>query len=393
MPYPPELSQWINDVSTHMVCLSRCQAYGLALISYAIVLTQSSGTSHVVFFLAQLLGQRENTVRQWVREVYYEADHKRGDQRRELEVTLCFAPLLRWVHRLWCSEDEVLVLALDATTLRQTFTVLTVSVLVGGSAIPVGWVIIAATQAGRWRPHWERLLERIAAGLPPTQIVWVLADRGLYARWLFTTIQANGWHPLLRINAQGSCCDRQTGQRWSLAMLTQRCRQRMWRAEVSCFQGQARLTCTLLAMWDEGQAEAWLLLTDVAPTHASPTWYALRTWIEGGFKALKSAGFHWDRTRMTDPKRAERLWLALALASLRAAMAAAQATEPPPRWPLPAALASSQRPATAPAYPRLNLLKRGMLLHLVASIRQRALSGRLTAPLWPRPPLLEVLQL
>src|SRR5262245_20767325 len=41
----------------------------------------------------------------------------------------------------------------------------------------------------------------------------------------------------------------------------------------------------------------------------------MRAWIEHGFKLLKSAGWQWQTTRMTDPGRAERLWLVLAVAT------------------------------------------------------------------------------
>jgi len=41
---------------------------------------------------------------------------------------------LRWVLSLWQSDDRVLFLAVDATTLRQTFTVLSISVLVSDLA-------------------------------------------------------------------------------------------------------------------------------------------------------------------------------------------------------------------------------------------------------------------
>ena len=41
----------------------------------------------------------------------------------------------------------------------------------------------------------------------------------------------------------------------------------------------------------------------------------MRAWIEHGYKLLKSAGWHWDQTRMTDCDRAERLWLVLAVAT------------------------------------------------------------------------------
>src|SRR5215471_15323014 len=39
---------------------------------------------------------------------------------------------------------------------------------------------------------------------PPGWTVIVLADRGLYAPWLFRRITRLGWHPFLRINTGGS---------------------------------------------------------------------------------------------------------------------------------------------------------------------------------------------
>ena len=44
-------------------------------------------------------------------------------------------------------------------------------------------------------------------------------------------------------------------------------------------------------------------------------WYGLRAWIEQGFKRIKSGGWQWQYTRMDDPARAERLWLAVAVAT------------------------------------------------------------------------------
>ena len=42
----------------------------------------------------------------------------------------------------------------------------------------------------------------------------------------------------------------------------------------------------------------------------------MRFWIETGFKALKSAGWQWQKTRRTNPARVERPWLVLAVATL-----------------------------------------------------------------------------
>jgi hypothetical protein len=82
------------------------------------------------------------------------------------------------------------------------------------------------------------------------------------------------------------------------------------------FKEHGRLSCTLLGCWDDGHTDRWLVITDLPPEAANVCWYGMRAWIEKGFKRLKSAGWQWQHTRMEDPKRAERLWLALAVAAL-----------------------------------------------------------------------------
>jgi hypothetical protein len=332
--------------------LTSSQARVLAWYSFAVTLVQSSGISHVAYFLACLLGQKENTVRQRLREVVYEAEQKRGMPRREVDVVLCFAPLLKWILTHWRSPDAVVCLALDATTLRQTFTVLSVSVLVGRCAIPVAWTVLPATQAGAWKPHWQGLLRSVH--IPSPWTVLVMADRGLYAKWLFDELVSLTWHPLLRINAQGWVHVRETNQRMFLSQLVSACIGKWWHGQVVCFSADKRLNCTLLVLSDVHQQDVWLIVTDLLPAHVSPTWYALRMWIEIGFKALKSAGFHWERTRMNDPARAERLWLVLALAALRLALLTPEAV---PRF-----------PQEQPHYPRLTWLKQALLRQLAALI-------------------------
>ena len=357
MFYPVELLSWVDDVSSHLPQLTKQQAQVLAWYSFAVTVVQSCGMSHVAYFLACLLHQPDNTVRQRLREALYDAADKRGTRRRDLDVVACFTPLLQWVMSYWQHEENRLLLVLDATTLRQTFTVLSVSLLVGRCAIPIAWTVLRTTEPGAWKPHWQGLLRSLPLTDPALKVL-VLADRGLYAKWLFETIVACGWHPLLRINAQGSCCIHATGQRLPLASLAALCKGHWWHGGVTCFTRQARLRCTLLVLWDTHQHDAWLLLTDLPPTHLSPTWYALRMGIEAGFKVLKTAGFHWERTRMTDPARAERLWLVLALACLRVTLLA-------PMLPL--------NPVASLPYPRLSLFRQGLVRQLAAFLLRHPL--------------------
>ena len=88
-----------------------------------------------------------------------------------------------------------------------------------------------------------------------------------------------------------------------------------WSGKVTCFKTNS-LSCTLLARWDEGYADPWLIVTDLNPQQAQICWYGMRSWIECLFKDIKRGGFGWHHTKMNDPERAERLWLAIAVATL-----------------------------------------------------------------------------
>lgn len=308
------LSNWTQSVSSHMPHLSKPQATVLALWSYGIALTRSCGRRTVALFLALLLQQKVSTLEQRLREWCYDAEHKRGQQRQELEVSTCFVSLLGWVVSLWTSTAMALVV--DATSLGDRFVVLTVSVVYRGCAIPVAWTILVGQQKAAWRHHWLRMLRHLRPAIPPDWTVLVLADRGLYARWLFRRIIRLGWHPFLRIN-QGAKF-RPAGQtRWYwLRDLIGQVGAR-WRGYGTAFRSHGcQLECTLVAWWGAGHQEAWFILTDLPAEGCDASWYALRAWCEQGFKCTKRGGWQWQQTHMTDPARAARLWLALALATL-----------------------------------------------------------------------------
>jgi Transposase DDE domain len=320
MARPTQIVRWQQTVSTYLPHLSRPQVTVLALWSLGLILAHSCGLTTVATVLAYVLARSERTTREQLRDWYREAPAKngakQGRKRRTLDVTTCFAPLLRWVVAWWDPTCPQLALAMDASTLGQRFTILTISVVVRGCAIPVAWKVVEATRAGAWRPHWIALFEALDGGIPADWTVIVLADRGLYARWLFTTIQARGWHPYLRINRQGHYCPAGAVTFRPLSQAVTRVGQ-AWAGVVTCFATKERqLACTLLARWEVGYRDPWLVLTDLAPTQADVAWYGLRAWIECGFKDSKRGGWQWHQTKMTRPGRAERLWLVIAVATL-----------------------------------------------------------------------------
>lgn len=234
------------------------------------------------------------------------------------------------------------------------------------------------------------MLERVKGSGPADWQVLVLADRGLYARWLYTAIVACGWHPFLRINLGVKA--RAKGEEefdWISRWVGEPGAK--WQGEVECFaQKKSRLNCTLLMQWEEGYEHPWAVITDLAPEEAKVAWYGLRSWIEAGFKDSKSGGLGWHHSKMHDAGRVERLWLAMAVAMVWMVSLGSQADS---QHPLPSleqlpekhiARKRMKRAATQQPVRRLSCLQRGRLLLVAALFKAEVLAlGRLVPEPWP----------
>src|SRR2546423_7795336 len=124
------------------------------------------GITLVCAALALQVGCAEASLLQRLREWCYSDKDKKGDKRRVLDVSMCFAPLLQWILAWWPADQPRLALALDATTLKKRFTVLVGSRVYRGCAIPVAWKVVGAEQKGAWEPHWLKLLEKLEDRIP-----------------------------------------------------------------------------------------------------------------------------------------------------------------------------------------------------------------------------------
>lgn len=365
--------------------LSKPQAVVLALWSFGIVMSKCCGLTTVSTLIAGLLGQKENTVRQRLREWYQNDEAKKGSQRAELDVSSCFVPLVGWVLSWWARDERRLALAMDASTLGQLFVVLAISIVYRGCAIPVAWTLLPATAKGEWKKHWLALFEQLETAIPPHWTVVVLADRGLYANWLYQQIVKIGWHPFLRLKTSGTF--RPNGQFHfrSLALAAPTVGT-AWCGLVTCFKTNP-LDCTLLARWHEPYEDPWLIITDLRPEQADVFWYAMRPWIEAGFKQTKRAGWQWQNTRMTDPDRAGRLWLAMAIATLWVVSVGgqAEATLPASSFAaLPEPHIAWQRTANPTQDRLLSCFRRGILLIMAALLTGQSIPlGRFYPEPWP----------
>ena len=290
MRLPRECYQMQKTIETHLPHLSQPQLTGLVLWVCGAILAGSACQNAVASALSPW--GRWNNLRQYLREWLYDGSDRTSPCQTQLDVTLCFAPLLRWVLAWWRSGR--LALAIDPTLKGDQTTAIVISVVYRSCAIPVAWRIHRATQKGSWMDPTVELLKELAPAVPREMTVIVLCDRGISSPKLWQQIRAQGWHPCMRYRRNITFCA-DGGKRLP-----------------------AQRRCTLLVVWYAEQEEPWIILTDLAPDKVGPSWYALRFWIELGFKAIKSLGWKWDKTRRTDPARVSRHWLVLSVATLLA---------------------------------------------------------------------------
>jgi hypothetical protein len=315
MQHPEGLSQWEEEIARGLPVLYAAQVQVLAQWCFAMETTGVCACHTLAMFLSLSLGGAWQTVRQRLREWYWDAEDKQGLNRREVDVRVCFVPLAKWVLAHW--PGTRVALALDATSLGDRLVILTVSIVYKGCAVPIAWKILPAGQKHAWKPEWLALLALVQPAFPAHWQVIVLTDRGLYARWLYRAIVRHGWHPFLRINTQGTFHPAGSNQRQRIADLVPRIGTGWAGQGVAFTRADRRLSCTLLACWEAGYKDPWCILTDLAPQDCSIAWYGVRNWIEQQFRTQKRGFWQWQHTRMTDPARAERVWLPMALCTFK----------------------------------------------------------------------------
>ena len=137
----------------------------------------------------------------------------------------------------------------------------------------------------------------------------MLCDRSLASPRLWKEIRAQGWHPYMRYPNNVTFCA-EDGRRLPARAFVSRL-DTAWIGRGTAFSSAAaaRRRCTLLAVWYLEQGEPWIILTDLPPEEVGVSSYALRFWIELGFKPVKSVGWQWQKTLRIDPERISRHWL------------------------------------------------------------------------------------
>ena len=208
--------------------------------------------------------------------------------------------------------DQPLLLALDATHLKNRWIALTVAVIVHRTALPLAWHLRPAHQKGRWNPIWRDLLRTLRSLIPSERTVIVVCDRGISSPALFRLLVGWGWHPVMRLShcvpfrlRYGRLCQT-VGEVAPLTPGTQG----LWAG----WAFAAGLRSVLIGVWATGCAEPWYLLTDghLSVSEAVAA-YRGRARIERWFRQCKRGGYGWHRLRSGSSVRMSWVWWVYAL--------------------------------------------------------------------------------
>lgn len=205
---------------------------------------------------------------------------------------------------------------------------------------------------------------------------------------MYRALQGHGWHPFLRLNVQGTVRQAGRDDYQPLRSLTPP-DGTVWSGRVTCFQSKERLVeTTLVIAHVEGYEDTWFVVTDLEEEQSVLAWYAMRFWMEVGFKQFKRGGWQWQHSKMTDPHRAERYWIVMAVTTLwtvsmgqqgEAALPASSLQDLPPTH------VARRQAKGGPHRALLSQFTLGRLLLMRAMVRQEPVAAGHFAPAaWPQ---------
>ncbi len=209
-----------------------------------------------------------------------------------IDVAACWKTFLEQVLPFWQNKEVVLVL--DCTPFRETFTIVYLGLLVHRRVLPLAWKIMPQQETweqGQWDLVKE-LFEQIAPYFPAANCT-LLADRGLACLELIRICQAVKWHYVLRIGQEhhvrrkykrgyavwqsGGQLIKKEGQQWYGAAL-------IWK--------EHSFAASLAMCWEPGYEEPWIIISDLPPARKLIKIYGWRMRVEATFQDTKSRGWH-----------------------------------------------------------------------------------------------------
>lgn len=213
-------------------------------------------------------------------------------------------------------QKQQVILVLDITPFEEYAQVVYVGLLEQMRVLPLAWKVMPGQE--KWEERlWEVVGELFGQlkGLLGETDCTVLADRGLSCEALIALCEAQGWHYTLRIKQDEQCRPWKRGAWQAWQPVSQFVPQlgRSWYGKVRLWEAHQR-EVQLSAVWQAGQQEAWIVISDRPAGPGRTREYGWRMRVEATFEDLKSRGWQWEQSHIRNLAHLNRLLLVLFLA-------------------------------------------------------------------------------
>jgi hypothetical protein len=222
-----------------------------------------------------------------------------------------YEPIARdWLASAAGTLGEIRLIA-DGTKVGPSHQLLIICLAFRRRSIPIAWTWIRSRRGHSSACTQLALLAYVRTLLPKGTPVSLVGDSEFGAVEVIRRLKKWHWHYALRQKTSNQI--RRPGQDWQdFGAVVSAPGQSVW-------LGQGRLTekhayaTNLLAHWEVGEDEPWLLATDLPDRASTLATYARRMWIEEMFGDLKGKGFDLESTHLHTINRLSRLTFAVAL--------------------------------------------------------------------------------
>lgn len=222
-----------------------------------------------------------------------------------------FEPIAREVLQAAAQTVGEIRLIADGTKVGFGHQLLIVSLAFRRRAIPIAWTWVKASRGHSSAVKQLALLAYVQWLIPPGVPVLLVGDSEFGAVEVIRQAEAWGWKYVLR--QKSNHLIRLPGGDWQhFGDVIQAPGQSLWLGEGVLTREHAHPT-NLLAHWEKGEKEPWLLATNLSSRQKTLRAYHRRMWIEEMFGDMKGNGFDLESTHLIHFLRLSRLTLAVVL--------------------------------------------------------------------------------
>ena len=222
-----------------------------------------------------------------------------------------YEPVARDLLDSQANSSRQIRLIVDGTKVGFRHQLLMISLAYRRRALPIAWTWIDSNR-GHSSARKQLALLGYVHGLIPTDIpVLVVGDSEFGAVEVLRQLDGWGWQYVLRQKANHLIqADGQTWQRFGDVL--QRSGQSAWLGQ-ECLTQHHAYRVNLLAHWQLGEKEPWLLATNLPTLRLAVSAYRRRMWVEEMHGDFKKHGFDLESSHLQHFLRLSRLTLAVAL--------------------------------------------------------------------------------